>query len=287
MPTQGPLIPRRRLGAALRELRDAAGLHLDAAAAHLECSTSKISRLETGQGIPKARDIRDLLDLYGIDDQRTRDRLLRLAGEGRRQGWWESISRSVPPTLETYISLESEANSLSNFTGFAIHGLAQTEEYARKIYASIFNQAKPEEVEAMVRIRMGRQNNLAEREEPLSIAMVLDEGALCREVGGRQVMRAQLQRLIEFSQLPEVRLRILPFSLGHQLGGQCSYGVFQFDDDIDRNTVNVELSGGDSWLEQETEVNRYLSLFNSMFRKCPDEPQSRDLILNTLTERFA
>jgi transcriptional regulator with XRE-family HTH domain len=277
MPTKGPLIPRRRLGAALRELREAVEMHLDAAASHLECSTATISRLETGQGIPKARNIRDLLDLHGVEDQRARDRLLRLAGDGRRQGWWENTSRNVPPTIETYISLEWEANSLSHFTGFAIHDLAQAKEYVRKICTSIFNQAKPDEIEKLVDIRIDRQKKLAEREESLSIAMVLDEGALCREVGGRQVMCAQLQRLIEFWQLPEVRLRILPFSLGNQLGGQCRYGIFQFDEDMDRNTVNIELSGGDSWLEQEAEVDKYLSLFNRIFPECLDESQSHDL----------
>lgn len=286
MPTQGPLIPRRRLGAALRELREAAELHLDAAAAHLECSTSKISRLETGQGIPKARDIRDLLDLYKVDDQRTRDRLLRLAGDGRRQGWWEEISRNVPAALGAYISLESEADSVSTFTSFALHGLVQTEEYARGIFESIFTAAEPGEIEKAVQIRLGRQENQRSREVPLSLRMVLDEAALYRVVGDAHVMRDQLHRLLEFTEMSEVSFRIAPFSIGHHLALQCSYAIFQFDDDIDRNAVNIELSGGDTWLEQEIEVAKYLGLYNGLFRRCPDEAQSRDLILTVLKDRY-
>jgi len=132
--------------------------------------------------------------------------------------------------METYIPLESEADSLNSYTGFAVHGLAQTENYARALFTGIFEQSRPDEIEKLVRIRMGRREDLVARPEPLSFTFILDEGALYRRVGDARIMREQLTQLLEFSEMPEVRFRVLPFDLGNHLGNQCSYGIFQFNE---------------------------------------------------------
>ncbi|GLZ42429.1 helix-turn-helix transcriptional regulator [Actinokineospora sp. NBRC 105648] len=282
MPLQGPLIPRRRLGAELRRLRMAAGLALEDAAAHLECSTSKVSRLETGQGVPKARDVRDLLGLYQVDDQKVRDRLVRLAGEGRRQGWWQDFSSVVTPNVDIYMSLEAEASKLRGFVSSTVPGLLQTEDYARELFQAIYPRPKAGENENRVRMRMRRQDMVTEREEPLHLNFVIDEAVLHRRVGSAAVMRDQLAALIEASRLPHVQLRVFPFRAGPDIAGQCTFVVFTFESENDRNAVNIEASLDDRWLEQEAEVSRYTTIFTDLVRKCPDPDGSRAVIEDML-----
>ncbi|PPK61351.1 helix-turn-helix transcriptional regulator [Actinokineospora auranticolor] len=277
MPPQGPLIPRRRLGTELRALRDVAGLHLEDAAEHLECSISKISRLENGRGVPKARDVRDLLDLYKVDDQKLRDRLVRLAGEGRRQAWWQDFSGVVSQNVDMYVSLEAEASKMRCSVGSSVLGLLQTEDYARALFTAIYPRAR-ELNEQRVQMRMRRQRAVADREEPLHLHVVMDEAALHRRVGSPAVMRAQLESLVAASHSPHLSLRVFPFGLGPDIAGQCTFVVFTFESENDRNAVNIEASLDDRWLEQEAEVARYTKIFDELARRCPDVEESRRLI---------
>ena len=133
MVASGPVGPRRRLGAELRRLRTSAGLHLDQVAAQLDCSTSKVSRLETGKGIPKPADVRQLITIYGVAAETERDMLMRLVRESRTEGWWESYTDGVAPErffldgLEHYTALETEAVALQSFDFGGLHGLLQLE----------------------------------------------------------------------------------------------------------------------------------------------------------------
>ncbi|OLR91351.1 helix-turn-helix domain-containing protein [Actinokineospora bangkokensis] len=278
MPSQGPLIPRRRLGAELRRLREAAGLHLEHAAAHLECSTSKISRLETGQGIPKARDVRDLLALYGLDDQRTQDRLLRLAGDGRRQAWWQDLNDALTSNLDQYISLESEASLQRSFGLSFVFAQVQTEEYARALFHGMFPHEPAAILEQRVELRMKRQQQFRARTDYPRIDMLLDESALYRTVGSRDIMRGQLDALLRVNDTPGLRLRVHPFSAVPDLGAQCTFVVFTFDTDFDRHTVNLELPGGDRWLEMEADVERYTLFFQALAEKSLGEEDTARLI---------
>ncbi|HVK24851.1 MAG TPA: helix-turn-helix transcriptional regulator [Actinokineospora sp.] len=278
MPSQGPLIPRRRLGAELRRLREAAGLHLDDAAEHLECSASKISRLETGQGIPKSRDIRDLLTLYGLDDKKAQDRLLRMAGDGRRQGWWRDFADVLTPNVDLFLSMEAEVSRIRGYVHSTVFGLLQTEDYASALFTAIYPRAKPADNDQRVRLRMQRQRALAEREERPRLNIIIDEAVLHRVVGGPAVMRDQLAHLIELSRTPEVTLLVFPFDNGPDIAAQCTFVVFTFESDYDRNAVNIELSLDDRWLEQESEVARYTRIFDELAKKCLDPPGSRGYI---------
>ncbi|MCG8919899.1 helix-turn-helix domain-containing protein [Actinokineospora sp. PR83] len=280
MPSQGPLIPRRRLGAELRRLREAAGLHLEHAAAHLECSTSKISRLETGQGIPKTRDIRDLLGLYGLTDQRAQDRLLRLAGDGRRQAWWQGLdlNEAMTGSMDQYISLESEASLQRDYSCSFIFGQFQTEEYAKALFSGLFEHAPQSTVDSRVQLRMKRQAEFRARTDRPRLDIVLDESTLRRRVGSAEVMRAQLAELLLVNDTPGYRLRVLPFSARPDMGMQCSYVIFTFDSDFDRNAVHIELPGGDRWLEVEADVERYTRFFQALVEKSLDEEETNALI---------
>jgi len=278
MPSQGPLIPRRRLGAELRRLREAAGLHLEHAAAHLECSTSKISRLETGQGIPKTRDIRDLLGLYGLTDQRAQDRLLRLAGDGRRQAWWQDLNDALTSNLDQYISLESEASLQRDFSISYIYGLLQTERYARALLRSIAPHERESIVEDRVGLRMKRQQEFGARTDLPRLDIILDEATLHRRVGDAGVMRDQLESLLAVNETTGRRLRVFPFSAQPDMGAQCSFVIFTFDSDYDRNAVHIELPGGDRWLEVESDIERYTLFFQALAEKSLSEDDTDALI---------
>ncbi|SDD61300.1 helix-turn-helix domain-containing protein [Actinokineospora iranica] len=278
MPSQGPLIPRRRLGLELRKLRDAAGLHLEDAAQHLECSASKISRLETGQGVPKARDVRDLLDLYQVHDQKQRDQLVRLAGEGRRQAWWQDLSDVVSSNMDTFISLESEASDIRHYVQSVVPALIQTEDYARALLRALAPRDGDAELEKRLRLRLGRQEFLAARADPPRINIILDEATLHRVVGSPRVMAGQLRALLEVAERPTVSVRVYPFAAGPDLAIQCTFVVFTFESEYDRNAVHIELSAGDRWLEQDSDIVRYTRIFDELGRKCLDVKESAALI---------
>src|SRR5690349_10228577 len=180
----GPVGPRRRLGAELRRLRTAKGFHLDHVAGELGCSTSKISRLETGKGIPKPADVRRLLRIYdatAVD----RDLLMRLVRDSRAEGWWESYTDGVP--LERffldgpgrYAALESDAVALLSFDSAILHGLLQIPEYARAVLSAELPDHSPSDVDQLVELRLRRQEAL-HRPRPLRLSAVVDESVFAR-----------------------------------------------------------------------------------------------------------
>ena len=133
MTSTGPVVLRRRLGSVLKRLRSERGLHLDVVARQLEISPSKLSRLETGQVVPKIRDVRDLLLLYQAPNELT-ERMMRWAAEAKEPGWWHPFSAATAADLDLYISLEVEARKIRMYS-LPISGLLQTEEYARMLLA--------------------------------------------------------------------------------------------------------------------------------------------------------
>jgi transcriptional regulator with XRE-family HTH domain len=285
-PSQGPLIPRRRLGVELRTLREAAGLQLTDAASHLECSPSKISRLETGQGVPKNRDVRDLMTLYGVTDQKLKARLLRWASDGQIAGWWSNHPDPWLNTIGHFISLESEAATIQNFTGFSVPIWAQTDDYARAIMHRTFPDATEDEIEQHIEIRAQRRQRVLNRLGELDLTVVIDEAVLWRVVTSAAVMRGQLERLLEFGDRPHVDFRVFPFSLGYDQGIQCSSTVFTFDSEIDQDTVFIELTGGDKISELPVDVNRYREIFTRLLGRTPDGTATRDLIRGIILERY-
>lgn len=285
-PSQGPLIPRRRLGHELRRLREAAGLQLVDAARRLECSPSKVSRLENGQGLPKLRDVRDLLDLYDVRDHRLRTRLQNLATASQDEGWWSDHPEAWPPNLGSYISLESAASGMQWFSGFAISGLFQIPEYCREIFRNNYPNAPDSEIDQLVEIRVRRQQYVLDRLGELTVTAVIDECALHRVIHSQGAMRRQLASLLDVAGHDRVDLRIFPYLNGYNLGIQCNYVIFTFDNDTDQDTVYQELSGGDRFSAQESEVKKYQDIFTNLLSKCPDQKSSLDLIGKVLRTNY-
>jgi transcriptional regulator with XRE-family HTH domain len=291
-PVRGPVVPRRRLGAELRTLREQAGLTIEDVATELECSVSKVSRLETGKGIPEGRDVRDLLERYKVKDQAHRDRIMRWVREGQRQGWWHNFSDVLAPDpevpllpddLDRYVAFEQDASEVRSFENTLVHGLLQTENYARAVL-STQTTADPEIVDRLVELRMRRQDRLYVKEDPLKIHIVLDETVLHRPVGGEQVMRAQLKRLLDDAQRSNITLQMLPFSVGAYQAMGGPFVVLVFPDSDDTDLVYVEGHLGDAYFEKERDVEVYEQMFDELVDRSLTAEQSAALLAQFLQD---
>ena len=270
--TRSPVVPRRRLGFELRSLREATGKTIEEAAAALECSSAKISRLETGKGVPKNRDVRDLLQLYGVDDDDLAGRLFALATDGQSQGWWEDYKDLTPePGTEyvgRYIALEQEANSILGYEGDLIHGLLQTAEYAEALLVALAPDVSAEQRGRMVELRMKRQVILRERVgmPPLHLRVVIGEPAILRPVGSLKIMQRQLQAIRELvDERPDnLDLQVMPLAAGPHAGLGSPFSIVHFEDTKDQDVVYLEGSQGGTFLERQPDVDRYTRLLEAL-----------------------
>jgi transcriptional regulator with XRE-family HTH domain len=259
----GPVGPRRRLGAELRRLRTGAGLHLDQVAARLRCSTSKISRLETGKGVPKAGDVRELMTIYGVAADTEREMLMRLVQESRTEGWWESYTDGVAPerfvldVQARYTALETEAAAIRSYDPAVLHGLLQVPAYTRAVMRLLLPRHSAQEIEQLVELRARRQEALTVRDPPLELSVVLDEAVLRRPVGGREVMAEQLGALLRVGELASVSLHVLPFEAGLYRVQIGRFDILEFTDESVSDVVYIEGHAGETYLEGESDVDLY------------------------------
>jgi transcriptional regulator with XRE-family HTH domain len=287
----GPTGPRRRLGAELRRLRTGKGLHLDAVAGRLQCSTSKISRLETGKGVPKPVDVRALMQLYEVTGDAEREMLLRLVRESRTEGWWTSYTEGVQPEkffLDApgrYAALETDAVGLKAFDLSVLHGLLQTEDYARVVLSGQLPRRSRQEVDQLVELRMRRQDALY-RTSPLRLDMVVDESVLARTVGSRAVMEAQMRRLLELMELPTVSIRLFPFEAGVDRAHMGHFTLLAIPEDLGSDLVYIEGLAGETLLESESDLDLYRDVFDDALARSLDADASREAVRRSAS-RFA
>ncbi|GAB3466457.1 helix-turn-helix domain-containing protein [Actinophytocola sediminis] len=254
-----PTVRRRRLASELRRLRDAAELTIDEVGEKLECSASKISRIETGHVGVTPRDVRDMLEVYGIDNDE-RDALVQLAREARKKGWWHAYNEVF---TGSFVGLESDAASLRTHQALLVPGLLQTEGYARAVHRAIRPDATEGEVDLRVKARSARQKLLTDQSPPEYWA-VLDEAVLYRTVGGADIMREQLNRLVELAGLPHVTLQVVPFSSGAHAGMEGPFLILGFPEQADPDVVYVENTTTGVYLEQPSDVYRYTLMFDHL-----------------------
>ncbi|CAI7974253.1 Helix-turn-helix domain protein [Frankia sp. Hr75.2] len=252
----GPTVRRRRLGAELRRLREAAGVDVEQVREVLRCSASKVSRLENGRIPVRTRDVADLLWLYGVTDADHREALLGLARESRRHGWWQAYQDVVPAWFEVYIGLEADASSISVYEPQLVHGLLQTADYARAVMRASNPEAPDDEIERRVALRLDRQSRLR-GDSPPRLWVILDEAVLRRPVGGAAAMRAQLEWVAKTSELPNVTVQVLPFAAGAHAGMGSTFSVLGFADETDHDVVYIEKGAGSLYLERPSEIRRY------------------------------
>ncbi|MBB4910227.1 helix-turn-helix domain-containing protein [Actinophytocola algeriensis] len=255
-----PTVRRRRLAARLRELRENANLTIDEVGDKLECSASKISRIETGHVGVTPRDVRDMLEVYGVDDDE-REALVQLAREARKKGWWHAYNEVF---TGSFVGLESDASFLHTHQALLVPGLLQTEAYTRAVIRAIRPDSAEADVELRVRARINRQKLITEESNPPEYWAVLDEAVLHRVVGGPEAMRDQLKKLVELASLPHVTLQIVPFSSGAHAGMEAPFLILGFPEQADPDVVYVENSTSGVYLEQPEDVHRYTLMFDHL-----------------------
>lgn len=282
----GPVMPRRRLGTELRRLREDSGRTLEDVADELLISTSKLSRLENGQGSPQLRDVRDLIRLYGIEDSPLANRLTRWVGSARKQGWWADYASAMDRGLDGYVAYETEASIARVYTIPVLPVLLQTEDYARAQYRAMETWRPAEEIEKLVRLRMQRQEAL-DAEDSLRLIAVSHESALRQWVGTRETMQAQLAHLLDRSSQANIEFRVLPFTAQPQFTSSCMYAYFEFPDDLDRDVVHIETHAGFRHLETAEQVHAYRRHHDNLMNSSLSVEQSRAMIRSALETVFA
>jgi transcriptional regulator with XRE-family HTH domain len=256
MDRKSPTVRRRRLGAELRQRRERAGLSLEVVAERLECSQSKISRIETGHTSVTVRDVRDMLTIYEATEAEIEE-LSDLARDARQKAWWHPYTQVLS---SAYVGLEAEAQRVRTYEQLVVPGLLQTEAYARAMMLTLPTR-REEEVSDRIRVRMQRQS-LLDREDDFSLWVVLDEAAVSRPVGGDEVMREQLHRLVEAAERPNVTIQLLPFEIGAHAGMDGTFAILDFQEARDRSIVFAENATGGLFIDKYDEVQLYLLLFD-------------------------
>ena len=256
-----PAVLRILLGAQLRRLRESKRITLEEAGNVIRASHSKMSRLESGRVAFKDRDIVDLFIHYGVTDQANIETLRGIAVRANSRGWWHDYSDILPTWFEEYISLEEAADQIRGYEVQFVPGLLQTEEYARAV--TLLAYSNPKEIGRRVSLRMARQARLSGA-EPVRLAMVLDEAALMRPIGGPSVMRAQLKHLIEMSERPNVTIQILPFKVGGHAAAGGSFSVLHFAESDLSDIVYLEQLATAQYLEKPDMVGKYLAVMERL-----------------------
>lgn len=253
----GSMVRRILLGSQLRRLREARGVTREAAGYSIRASESKISRMELGRVSFKARDVEDLLTLYGVTDDAERAPLLGLARDSNRAGWWHSYSDVLPGWFQTYVGLEGAASHINTYEVQFVHGLLQTEDYAHAVVASGHKGQLPDdEIDRRVALRMERQKLLLAENAPQFVC-VLDEAALRRPFGSRDVMDKQLRHLAEISERPNVTLQAIPFELGGHAAESGAFTLLRFPESDLSDVVYLEQLTSALYLDKTEEVERY------------------------------
>ncbi|SDK43304.1 helix-turn-helix domain-containing protein [Streptomyces indicus] len=279
--SSGSVVRRILLGSQLRRLRESRGITREQAGYSIRASESKISRMELGRVSFKARDVEDLLTLYGVTDEAERGPLLDLAREANLAGWWHSYSDVLPGWFQTYVGLEGAASLIRAYEVQFVHGLLQTEAYAHAVVTRNADKISHAEVERRVALRLERQKLLVDERGP-QLHFVLDEAALRRPYGDRSVMRGQLEHLIEVSERPNVTLQVMPFSFGGHSGESGAFALLRFPESDLSDVVYLEQLTSALYLDKREEVALYEKAMERLQKDSPNPDQTRDLLRGLL-----
>jgi transcriptional regulator with XRE-family HTH domain len=259
----GPTVVRRQLGRRLRQLRDVSGMSVEEVAAErqLGISRAKLYKLEAGKHPAKPQDIAVLCARYGVVAEETTT-LQALALATQEASWWHVYGDdAVPEWFSLYMELEPAATSIRKYEAELVPGLLQTEDYARAIYQAFRGDTEDGEIERRVAVRMERQV-IFDRAEPRRLHVVLNEAALLRCVGGSGVMAAQLAKLREAVDRPEVTIDVLPLRSGAHAAMNGSFAILDFEKpDEDPPVAYVETASSAAYLQKPADLDRYRAIF--------------------------
>jgi len=279
----GPTTLRIILGSQLRELRQARNVTRDQAAEAIRATESKISRLELGRSSFKQRDVADLLTLYKVNDPQEREALLALARQASAPGWCHQYSDILPRWVQVYVGLEAAASIIRVYEQQFIHGLLQTEDYARAVIL-ITNKGLPAaEIDRRVDLRVRRQQLLTQP-SPLTLWCVLDEAVLRRPAGTREVMRAQLKYLLEVMQMPNVTLQIVPFGIGAHAAAGGPFTILRFSEPDLPDVVYLEQLRSSLYIDKRDDVIAYAHVMDQLTVQASTPTTTRRVLADLLQQ---
>ena len=282
-PRGGPTVLRIVLGTHLRRLREGCGISREAAGEAIRASHAKISRLELGRVSCKQRDIADLLTLYGVTDEPRRGEYLALARQANHPGWWQQYSDVLPSWFETLIGLEEATSVIRTYEVQFVPGLLQTPDYARAVTELGRFGGDSRQVERRVDLRMRRQECLTRPDGPRLWA-VLDEAALRRPFGGREAMRAQLHRLLEAAEQPNITLQVAPFHVGGVAAAGGPITILRFPEPDLPDVVYLEQLTSALYIDKREEVENYMAVMDRLCAKAEEPRRSVDFLHRLLKE---
>ncbi|GGO50255.1 helix-turn-helix domain-containing protein [Streptomyces lasiicapitis] len=282
-PRSAPTVGQVVLGRRLQDLRERAGLKRDEAARILRVAPATVRRMETAEVALKIPYLQLLLKAYGVTDEEA-DAFVLLAEEANKPGWWQRFHDILPGWFSMYVSLEGAASLIRSYEPHFVPGLLQTEDYARGVLRSgAIGQTRPEDIERYVALRMERQALLS-REDAPRLWVVMDETALRRPVGGPDVMRAQIDRLLEAVELPHVTLQVAPFAAGPHPGTFGPFVLFRFAMAELPDMVYSEYLTGAVYLDARTEVATHLEVMDRMAAQAATAQRTKEILRDVRKE---
>ncbi|MFD9502740.1 helix-turn-helix domain-containing protein [Streptomyces sp. NPDC060035] len=280
-----PTALRLVLGAQLRRMRGEAGITPDAAAVRIRCSTAKISRMETGHSPCKERDAVDLLELYGVTDPDRATEFVELVRVAGQRGWWRSYADVLPDWFEPLVGLEEAAASIRTYEGHYIPGLLQTADYAYAVVRSGHSMEPEETTRRRVELRLKRQELLHRRDAP-KLWVLLDEAVLMRPTGGARVMREQLARLLEMTELPNVIVQVAPFEVTAHTSPGNGITYLRFAMSGLPDVAYIEHLTNATSVNKPESTDEYRWILDSLSAQSPSPVESRHLLGQAL-RRYA
>ncbi len=278
-----PTVLRMILGRQLQALREQAALSYQQAADAIYASEWTLRRIEAGKGALKPLNVKSLLVAYGVTDVREIDAFLALARDASRPGWWHSYGDALPDWFKVAVGLEESASLIRAYEPQVVPGLLQTEAYVRAITAASFPAEKEEDSERRVALRLARQD-LLKRPAPPEYWVVLEETVLRRPIGGPDVMRGQVEQLIEYAARPNVTLQVLPFSAGWHPAMYGMFNIFRFPDDTIPDVVYSEGLTSAYYLNKVEETAKYTEALDRMAAQAATPDQSATILREVLKE---
>ncbi|MFH8611210.1 helix-turn-helix domain-containing protein [Streptomyces sp. NPDC018029] len=276
-PRSAPTVGQVVLGRRLQDLRESAGLKREEAAKILRVAPATVRRMETAEVALKIPYLQLLLKSYGVADDEA-DAFVQLAEEANKPGWWQRFHDILPGWFSMYVSLEGAASLIRSYEPHFVPGLLQTEEYARGVMRSgAIGQTRPADIERYVALRMERQSLLA-REDAPRLWVVMDETALRRPVGGADVMREQIDRLLEAAELPHVTLQVATFAAGPHPGTYGPFVLFRFAMAELPDMVYSEYLTGAVYLDARKEVATHLEVMDRMAAQAATAQRTKEIL---------
>jgi transcriptional regulator with XRE-family HTH domain len=279
----GPTVRRLQLGARLRMLRLAKGVTRDKAGYEIRASESKISRMELGRVSFKERDVVDLLKLYGVEDQGEQERLLTLAREANTPGWWHSYGDVLSTWFQNYLDLEQAAELIRTYEIQFVPGLLQTDAYARAVIMLGHGGATPEEIDRRADLRMARKQLLTRADSPRLWA-VLDEAVLRRPIGGKEVLREQIESLLAVCEQPSVRLQVIPFESGGHAAAGGAFTILRFPHQDMPDVIYLEHLTSGLYLDKREDVDQYAAAMGRLTIEAEPPARTPELLRKALRD---